>query len=254
MRTPSSCLQPLLRSISAWLPAVAWATVGACLAGGAVAGQTPELVKAMLENAPASAEARCSYTRTRVEGDQSRRERFQAEDVEAPWKLLSVDGRDPRPGEMREYTRQAGERDRRHPLAFDLRGMVDPAHWYRVSETAEQVTFRFRLRPNDDVDERLVDKVQGTLVVDRQRQQPVRIRIENTEPAYVAPLVRVAEYRQDMEFRWDEAVGAAVLSRTETHLRGRALGLKALREHKVVRYSDYQCRPAVGTDIAESGD
>lgn len=214
-------------------------------AAGESGGEAPLLVKAMLDNAPAAAKERCSYTRTRIEDGESKRERYDAGDPVNPWKLLRVDGREPTAAELRRYERKADDRDRRHPLDFDLRQLVDPDHWELVSESAIEATFEFRLRPNEDLDENLVDKVRGILVVDKARLQPVSITIENTEPAYVAPLVRVAKYVQEMRFRWEDAVGAAVLAETESTLRGRALALKAIREHKITRYTDYQCAAAM---------
>ena len=219
-----------------WLTLPAWAPVG-------LAAETPELVKAMLNNAPAAAERRCSYTRIRIgdDGRETKRERYDAGDLETPWELLQVDGRVPTEGELRRYAREADDRDRRHPLAFDLRSMVDTEHWGLRSEDQTEAVYEFRLRPTEELDERLVGKVLGTLVVDKVRRQPLRITIENEEAAYIAPFVRVADYLQTMSFRWDEAVGASVLTETETRWRGRALGLKPLRKHKQVRYTDYRC-------------
>lgn len=211
------------------------------------AADAPTLVKAMLDNAPEAAESRCSYTRTRIEDGDSRRERYHAGDVVSAWELVRMNDREPTDAELRRYVRKGEHRDRRHPLDFDLRGMVDADHWRLRSESETEAVFEFRLRATEDLDERLVDKVLGTLVMDKVRLQPVRIRIDNTQPAYVAPLVRVAEYSQEMRFRWEPTVGAAVLAETETRWRGRAVGLKVLKRHKLVRYSDYQC----GGEVAD---
>jgi hypothetical protein len=78
-------------------------------------------------------------------------------------------------------------------------------------------------------------------VVDKARVQPRQIVIENTDPVYAAPFVRVADYRQELLFEWNDNVGAAVLTQADTRWRGRALGLKVLRRHKLVRYLDYAC-------------
>jgi hypothetical protein len=215
--------------------------------------EIPGPVARMLANAPVDAEARCSYTRFRL-GDEVREERFQAGTDATPWTLVSVDGDAPSTVEQRHYERGQEDRDRRHPLAFDLRDMVDPEHWELLEEAGEQAVYGFRLRPNEDLDETLVDKVLGTLVLDTVREQPVRIVIENTEPAYVAPFVRVAEYRQQLDFEWNDAIGAAVLTRRETVMRGRALGLKLLRKDKLVRYQDYHCAPAPGETVAAATD
>ncbi len=216
------------------------------------AAEIPLPVERMLDNAPLNAEARCSYTRLRLD-DELREERYEAGADGAPWVLVSVDGDTPSTVEQRHYARGQDGRDRRHPLAFDLRDMVDPEHWELVEEGADRAVYAFRLRPNEDLDETLVDKVVGTLVLDTERDQPVRIVIENTEPAYVAPFVRVAQYRQQLDFEWNEAVGAAVLTQRETVMRGRALGLKLLRKDKLVRYQDYVCAPASEETVAAAG-
>jgi len=215
-----------------------------------VAAAVPQPVAQMLDNAPAAAEARCSYTRIRID-DEVRRERYVAGE-EPPWTLLEVDGSPPTSVELRHYARGQSDRDRRHPLAFDLRTMVDPEHWQLRERNGDEAVYEFRLRPNDDLDESLVDKVRGTLIMDTGRHQPVQIVIENTESAYVAPFVRVAEYRQQLDFEWNEAVGAAVLTQTETRVRGRAVGLKVLRRDKLVRYTDYDCTPGDET-VAAAG-
>lgn len=245
-RSGMAAARTLRRRLPAWpvLLLAGWA-----FGADAAAAEAPLLVKAMLDKAPEAAERRCSYTRTRIEDGNSKRERYDATDPEEPWKLVRVNGREPTAAELRRYARKADDRDRQHPLDFDLREMVDPDHWEVLSETPTEAVFRFRLRPNEDLDERLVEKVRGTLVVDKERLQPVRITIENTEPAYVAPLVRIADYSQELRFEWDETIGAAVLTERETEVRGRALGLRPLREHKIIRYTEYSC----GAKVADAG-
>jgi hypothetical protein len=229
---------------------VCWLMAASLMVSPQLAAETPLLVKAMLDSAPAAVEEHCSYTRTLLEGERSKRERYHAGRSGTRWELDSVDGREPTAAELQRYARRADDRVRRHPLALDLRGMVDPDHWRLRSETTSEAVFEFHLRPDGDLDPRLIDKVVGTLVVDKVRRQPVLVRIENTRPAYVAPLVRVAEYVQEMHFLWDDSVGTSVLTRTETRLRGRAVGVKVLRQHKLVHYSDYQCR----ADVAQAAE
>lgn len=235
------CKGITFRSPRRGLPAAAVAAL--LLAWSApAAAEAPALVRTMLDNAPAAAEARCSYVRTKIDDeDDTKQERYRAGASGTQWELIGVDGRAPTEAELRRYARGADDRERRHPLAFDLREMVDPDHWQLELETDTEVIYQFRLRSSEDLDERLVEKVIGTLVVDKIRRQPVRITIQNTEPAYVAPFVRVTEYVQEMQFRWDESVGAAVLTQTSTRWNGRALGLKPLSRRKLVRYSDYEC-------------
>ncbi|MDZ7669409.1 MAG: hypothetical protein U5Q16_08295 [Gammaproteobacteria bacterium] len=215
----------------------------AALLTPAADAETPAAVVAVLDNAPRAAEHRCSYTRIRNDEDQ-RRERYRA-GHDPPWQLLAMDGREPSEEELRRYAQGADDRDRRHPLAFDLRAMVSPDGWRLVEETPSEAIYEFRLRPNEDLDEGLVDKVRGTMVVDTVRDQPISISIENTEPAYVAPLVRIASYHQRLSFRWSDAVGASVLTEAVTRWHGRALGFRRINKYKHVIYEGYQCRAEV---------
>lgn len=204
----------------------------------------PAAVQSMLEHAPRSAAQRCSYTRERDNGEEVRRERYHAAGGGAAWTLESVNDEPPSAAELRDYASDASDRERRHPLAFDLRVLVAPDGWRLLESSGDRETWAFRLRPSDELSEDLAAKVRGTLVIDTRRNDPVSIAIENTGPAYVAPLVRIARYRQDLSFAWDEEVGAAVLVRAETHWRGRALGLKVLEKNRSVTYRDYRCAPA----------
>lgn len=235
---------PIRRSAAALAGALALAA--AVTVPAEPAADTPELVKAVLERGPEAARARCAYTRTSVDDDGSKSERYDPWGQGPSWTLLSIDGRSPTQEELAHYAGKAEKRaDRRHPLAFDLREMVSEDRWELREESEDEATYQFRLRPNEDLDERLVDKVLGTLVVNKERLEPVRITIENTEPAYVAPFVRIASYTQTMRFDHDDNIDGAVLVETETHRRGRALGLKSLRKDKTVHYKDYTCTPGL---------
>ncbi len=212
------------------------------LGAGPASAQIPALVDAVLELGQPGAEASCAYTRTRLNPEHSKTERYDPSDPESPWRLVAMDGQPPTTEQLRRYAQDADDRsDRRHPLEFDIRSMVSPDGWELVSETADEVTYRFRLRPSDEIPEHLVDKVRGTMVVARDPLRPVRITIENTEPAYVAPFVRVAEFFQELRFSWSDAVDGPVLTEIETRRRGRALAVKSLRKDKIVHYGDYDC-------------
>jgi hypothetical protein len=223
-----------------WLAAAA---AGVLFWTTALHAQMPPLVAKVLANGVPDAASRCAYTRRSADEDGSKTERYDPAGPAGGWTLLTVDDRAPTEAELRRYAaKQEKREDRRHPLAFDLRTMVDPDGWRLRTETHAEAAFEFLLRPNDELDERVIDKVLGTLVVDRQRLQPVHVRIENVAPAYVAPLVRIARYSQDMRFRWHDELQVAVLAEVETHRRGRALGFRSLHQDRLVRYYDYACR------------
>ena len=206
------------------------------------ADQMPALVSAALGERPADPEHRCAYTRTRIEDDHSKSERFHPDDSKTPWTLEAVNGRPPTEAERRRFAKDAGEHDRAHPLGFDLEAMVLPGSWQELRQNDRQAVFQFKLRPTDDIPARVADKAVGTLVVDKSRPQPVRATIENTGSASIAPFVRVNDFSQKLRFHWDEDLHTPVLAEMETRWQGRAFGLKKLGKHETLRYSDYVCR------------
>jgi hypothetical protein len=220
----------------------------ALLGHTATAAPPPEPVSAVLREGLPMAEERCAYTRIRSDADSLKIERYDPSNPAAPWTLLNLDGHEPTPADLRRYVQRAENRsDRHHPLAFDPRALVRPDSWELRSDNGEEVAYQFRLQPFEDLSARLAEKAIGTLVMSKDDGRLLRIRIENTEPAYPAPLVRINEYAQELRFEHDEAIGADVLVQAVTHLRGRALGMKSLRDDRVIRYEDYVCTDLVST-------
>jgi hypothetical protein len=198
----------------------------------------------MLKNAPMTAGERCGYTRQSIRGNESKRERFDPSRGKTAWTLLSVNGRPPSAKVLRNYAENAEDRiDRQHPLAFDLESRVQSDSWSLVSETDDEAVFSFRLSldEDEDIDMRLLDKINSTLTLDKRTAQPKRVLIESTGPASLAPLVVIRAYRQEYLFDWNDAVGAAALKEKITHRRGSAAGIRSLDKDKRVLYSDYEC-------------
>jgi hypothetical protein len=215
-------------------------------AGAAAAGPAPPEVARLLGNGVQDAELRCAYTRVRSDSDSLKIERYDPADPQAPWTLLNLDGREPSASDLRRYAQRGdGRSDRQHPLAFDPTAMVRPGSWALHADNGVERTYHFKLAPFEELTERLADKALGTLVIDRKNGRLLQIRIENLEPTYVAPLVRITSYAQELRFERDPKLGKDVLVKRVTHLRGRAAGMKQLKDDRVVRYEDYVCRDAM---------
>ena len=213
------------------------------LASSAVLADPPALVSAMVANAPRGAADRCGYTRESINDDESKVERFDPSSEDAPWTLLSMNGRPPGAAVLERYADRAeGRLDRQHPLEFDLLSQVEPDTWALVSENEDEAVFSFRLRldPDENLDVRLLEKISSTLTLDKHRLQPKRVLIESTEAASVAPMVRITQYRREYLFVWSDAVDAAALSERTTRRRGKA-PFKSLNQDKRRVYRDYEC-------------
>ncbi len=213
------------------------------LGSSVVLADPPALVSATLANAPMGAADRCGYTRESINDDESKVERFDPSSADAPWTLLSVNGRPPGAAVLERYADRAEDRlDRQHPLEFDLASQVEPGTWALVSENEDEAVFSFRLRldPDENLDVRLLDKISSTFTLDKQRLQTKRVLIESTGAASVAPMVRITQYRREYLFVWSDAVDAAALSERTTRRRGKA-PFKSLNQDKRRVYKDYEC-------------
>jgi hypothetical protein len=227
-----------------WTSQIAVACLIAVASFTDLSAEEPKLVAAVLNALPSDAAARCAYTRVSIEDGSSEVERYDPSGSGPVWTLVELDGQTPSEAALRRYEDKAENRaDRNHPMDLDIRDMVDAASWRLASDDGSLVAFEFRLRPNGELTERLVDRVRGTFVIDKEAGQPIRLRIENTEPATIAPFVRIAHYAEDIRFVLDPSIGASVPVERRTERRGRALGLKSLNRVKVFRYEDYVCAP-----------
>jgi hypothetical protein len=233
-----------LRSIPARLKGLIRPVIWFLLLGSSgVLAEPPALVSAMLANAPRGAADRCGYTRESINNNESKVERFDPSRDDAPWALLSMNGRPPDAEVLESYADMAENRlDRQHPLEFDLLGRVEPDTWALVSESEDEAVFSFRLRldPDENLDVRLLDKISSTLTLDKHSLQPKRVLIESTGAASVAPMVRITQYRQEFLFVWNDAVDAAALAEKATRRRGKA-PFKSLNQDKRRVYRDYEC-------------
>ncbi len=210
-------------------------------AAGAHADDLPPLVRAALGQRPANPEQRCAYTRTRIQDDHSKSERYHP-GAETPWTLEAVNGQPATEAERQHFAREAGEHDRKHPLDFDLTRMVKPGSWQLLRQNDREAVYRFGLQGTDDIPDRVADKAVGTLVLDKSPPRPVRVEIANTGSAYVAPFVKIKDFSQKLSFSWDKSLDTPVLTEMQTQWQGRAFGLKKLSKHETLRYSDYACR------------
>jgi len=233
-----------LRSIPARLKGLIRPEIWFLLLGsGGVLAEPPALVSAMLANAPTALADRCGYTRESTNNNESKVEHFDPSRGDAPWTLLSVNGRPPSAELLESYADGAEKRlDRQHPLEFDLLGRVEPDTWALVRESEDEAVFSFRLRldPDENLDVRLLDKISSTLTLDKHGLQPKRVLIESTGEASVAPMVRITQYRQEFLFVWNDAVDAAALAEKATRRRGKA-AFKSLNQDKRRVYSNYEC-------------
>ncbi len=194
-------------------------------------------------NTPALDETQCSYTTIGSSEDGVLEERFTAEAIDA-WQLIKVNSTKPGEQAIEDYADGAKQRQRRnHPLAFDLAKLAQMDSLQMPTEDAETATFTFLLRPDEEREnQEFLEKMSGTLIVSKTELRPLTFILATSEPFSPAPTFKIKQFRQEMTFRYDQTLLTSVVMEIKSHFRGKAFIFKTIKDDRVVKFSDYNCR------------
>ena len=80
----------------------------------------------------------------------------------------------------------------------------------------------------------------GTLVVNKNGSWAERFELRSTKPIRPIPGVSIREFKIVMTFLRDAQSGEVLFETMESHIRGRAFGLKSLDDDRHVRFTDFR--------------
>lgn len=180
-----------------------------------------------------------SFTQTTEGAGHSRIERYDASQPEFDrWSLLQQDGRVPTAEETQDYHEMLSRRSR-GGTAPRLTDQLDLGTVETATETADRITYRFRLKPGEDGDA-TARFLRATVVV----HVPTRT-IETFDLAAVEPFsptlgVKITEMKTTMSYSLPEGDRPSLLQKTTTRLRGRAFFFKSLDADMTVTFTDHE--------------
>jgi hypothetical protein len=180
-----------------------------------------------------------SYTMTTTSKDGTRVERHDATRPEGQrWTLVKVDGRAPKPGEIEDYLEEK-EKLRKASKENDDEHDVDRSSIRLISETPQRATFTFRTKSDGGIGAKMVEKIVGTLVVNKDGGWAERFELQNEGDLAPIPGVKVTRFRLSLNFHRDQSSREIVLGTIEMSTRGRAFLVKSLDDDRVTRFSDF---------------
>lgn len=209
-----------------------------CALASAALAAVPAELAAALKTFRTDAPRGWSFTQT-TEGDgHSRVERYDAAQPEFDrWTLLKQDGRAVTAEEQTDYKQKLTRRSSNAtaPLITDQLDLSSPEV---VTETAERVTYRCRLKPGE-ADDKTAAFLRVTLIVHKPTHTIVSLEISSIGEFSPTFGVKIAEMKTLMTYSLPAGDLPGLPQTVATRLRGRAFFVKSLDAEMTVAYADY---------------
>ena len=179
-----------------------------------------------------------SFTQTTAAEGRSTVERSDAARPEfARWTLLQKDGRAPTADELKDYA-DARSRRSRTGTAPSITDQLNLDSLEIVTDTAERVTCRFRLRPGEARD-KTSPFLRALLVVHKATRTIESIELASVSAFSPTVGVKIAEMHTRMTYSMPGATTPSMPQQVETRVRGTAFWFKSLDATMTVTFSDY---------------
>ena len=189
-----------------------------------------------------------AYTETRRNKDGTQVGRFDPSRPEAErWTLVSVDGRAPTDEEIEEFIEdKEGERgfmsgDEEDDDEEDgVRTMVEPGSLELIEETETYWLLRFVPEADDDDEEKFLEKLNGTVRIDKAGQHLEYIDISTDKPVKPVFGVKIRDFNTRFEFGRALDEGPIVPVAFRLRIKGRAYLAIGFDEAQIVEFSDFE--------------
>ena len=165
------------------------------------------------------------------------------------WTLVSEDGRTPNDEAQRRY-RDKFSRYTNSGTAPQLSDQIDQASLVVVTETAERITYRGRLKPSEKED-RTAAFLRAVIVWHKATGTIESLAIENTATFAPSFGVKIEQMKTTMTYSLPAPDQPSLLQSVVTHLRGTAFWIKSIDADMTVVYSAYA--PAAAARTNRSG-
>lgn len=198
----------------------------------------PRELEAALKTFRADPPRGWSFTQTTVAEGKSTVERSNAVKPDFDrWSLVQVDGRAPTADELARYAENRSRRSRTG-TAPSIIDQLDLASIETVSDAADRILFRFRLRPGESRD-KTAAFLRATLTLHKPTQTIESIELGNVSEFAPTIGVKIAEIKTVMTYTLPHGDTPALPQKVATRQRGTAFWFKSLDADMTVTFSDY---------------
>jgi hypothetical protein len=202
-------------------------------------GSVPAELQKALKDFRAEGTRGWSFVQTTVAGSKSLVEHFTPAKPETlRWTLLKKDGRDPTPGEKKDYEEKL-TRHSRGETAPNVKDNLDLDSCELVADEGERVRYRFKLKPGGG-DDKSAAFMASTFTLHRPTGTIERVELASTQPFSPMFAVKIESARTVISYTLPDADRPTLLKDVSVSVRGRAMWIRSLDEDMTVTYSDYE--------------
>ena len=194
----------------------------------------------------------CAYTTTATSSEypgETRVERFSPGNG---WQLLTVNGEPPTARALKDYAKDADDRNRQRqqPEDLDFARMVRPETARVVEEDATSIVFAFTPdSPDAGRGRAMMEKMSGRLTVAKDGLRPLTYVVELDGPTSPMPGMKFEAFRQEMAFAVEPTSGASLMTSFDFAMRGKAFVFRKMDGEAHIEASDYDCRHATAKSL-----
>lgn len=220
----------------------------------------PPLVEKALETMERSDQEGYAFRMVKSEAGSSETAAFDPSKPEAhAWTLLLKDGKAPTAKQSEEFRKERAKREKQRTEDGkkgkgskrggdrDLRAMIDPGSLQLISDTAERVSYRFRMQIDDEDAKAFADAIRGTLVVSKAVPHVESLDLASTREIKAFTGVKLSEFHLTLTFFPPDAYGMSLPASIRSVVKGRAMLVKSIDQDLAVSFSDYARRGAPAT-------
>jgi hypothetical protein len=162
--------------------------------------------------------------------------------VNAPWVLLSSDGKEPSDKEMEQYAKdklKQMEDRKKHPerSALGVKSMVQPDSLELIDDQKDRWLFSFFTRTGEG--QKMMPKMKGQLAINKRGNFLEWMDVRTQKPRKVAFASKIKEFIMYCEFQL-AVDGQAVPTGCEFRIHVSFGGFDVADEHTLENYSDYR--------------
>ncbi|MBT8131358.1 MAG: hypothetical protein KJO35_03745 [Gammaproteobacteria bacterium] len=200
----------------------------------------PPLVKEAFDNMARDDSVDWTCLVTTTETKKTRVERCDYRDGDCEWQLLTENGEPPSDKQLGKYREEKDElkanENKKENNRFER--LATPGSVKLLQEDSTTARYAFAPRPESEDDKKVLEKMDGSLVVNKSGPFVASFEMTNTDTLKVAPLVKLHVMRVSMNFAPLQKGGPYFPELQHSVVEGKIGGLKKIRQNTRVAFSD----------------
>lgn len=198
----------------------------------------PPLVQQAFDNMARDDSISWSCLITTTESKKKRVERCDFRDGECEWQLLTENGEPPSEKQLRKYHDEKDEQRENDKDNNRFQRLAAPGSIKLLEEDDTTASYSFAPLPESEDDKKILDRLNGKLVVSKNGPYVASFEMTNTDTLKVAPLVKLHKMRISMNFAPLQPGGPYFPEFQHSIVEGKIGGLKKIRQNRRVVFSD----------------